>query len=152
MGACQVKMEITLKTIGFAKNREQQRFGGWSEVVTDLVLDEKYKEGLIELKDYSHVIVIYWMHEVTNCDMRAVPQGKAGQVPEVGIFACRCPQRPNPIGVTTIRILSVRGSVVTVKGLDVVSNTPILDLKPYTPQYDIAQEATVPEWVNKLDY
>jgi tRNA-Thr(GGU) m(6)t(6)A37 methyltransferase TsaA len=116
------------------------------------VLDEKYKEGLIELKDYSHVIVIYWMHEVTNCDMRAVPQGKAGQVPEVGIFACRCPQRPNPIGVTTIRILSVRGSVVTVKGLDVVSNTPILDLKPYTPQYDIAQEATVPEWVNKLDY
>ena len=145
-------MEITLKIVGVAKNREQHKFGGWSAVVTDLVLDEEYKEGLEGLKDYSHVIVVYWMHEVTNCDMRAVPQGKVGRVPEVGIFACRCPQRPNPIGITTTRILSIKDNVVTVKGLDVVGDTPILDLKPYTPQYDVALEAIVPEWVNKLDY
>ena len=145
-------MEMTLKMIGFATNRERPRHGGWSEVFTDLVLNEEYKEGLGGLKDYSHIVVIYWMHEVTGCDIRAVPQGKVGHVPEVGIFACRCPQRPNPIGITTTRILSIRDNVITVKGLDVVANTPILDLKPYTPQYDAVQDAIVPEWVNKLDY
>lgn len=145
-------MQITLKTIGIAKNREQQHFGGWSEVVTDLVLNEEYKEALEGLEDYSHLIVIYWMHEVTTCDIRHVPQGRVDDVPEVGIFACRCPQRPNPIGITTTQILSIKDDVVTVKGLDVIKNTPILDIKPYTPQYDTAQDAKVPEWVNKLNY
>ncbi len=145
-------MQITLKTIGIAKNREHQHFGGWSEVVTDLVLNEEYKEALEGLEDYSHLIVIYWMHEVTTCDIRHVPQGRVDDVPEVGIFACRCPQRPNPIGITTTQILSIKDDVVTVKGLDVIKNTPIFDIKPYTPQYDTAQDAKVPEWVNQLNY
>ena len=145
-------MEIKLKTIGTANNREQQHFGGWSEVVTDLVLNEEYKEALEGLEDYSHLIVVYWMHEVTTCDIRHVPQGKVGEVPEVGIFACRCPQRPNPLGITTTQLLSIKDNVVTVKGLDVINNTPILDMKPYTPQYDAAQDARVPEWVNILNY
>jgi len=145
-------MGITLKPIGIARTQEQQHFGGWSEVVTDLVMNEEYEEALEGLEDYSHLIVIYWMHEVTTCDIRKVPQGKVGDVPEVGIFACRCPQRPNPIGITTTQLSFIKGNVVTVKGLDVIKNTPILDIKPYTPQYDAAQDVKVPEWVNKLDY
>ncbi len=145
-------MGITLKPIGTARNREQQHFGGWSEVVTDLAMYEEYEEALEGLEDYSHLIVIYWMHEVTTCDIRKVPQGKVGDVPEVGIFACRCPQRPNPIGITTTQISSIKGNCVTVKGLDVIRNTPIFDIKPYTPQYDAVQDVKVPEWVNKLDY
>lgn len=71
----------------------------------------------------------------------------------IGVARNREQQRwPNPIGITTTRILAVEDNVVTVKGLDVVSNTPILDLKPYTPQYDVARDAIVPEWVSKLDY
>ena len=115
-------------------------------------MNEEYEEALEGLEDYSHLIVIYSMHEVTTCDIRKVPQGKVSDVPEVGIFACRCPQRPNPIGITTTQISSIKGNVVTVKGLDVIKNTPILDIKPYTPQYDAAQDVKVPEWVNKLDY
>ncbi len=145
-------MEITLKTIGVAKNHEQDHFGGWNKVVTDLVMNKEYKEALEGLEDYSHLIVVYWMHEVTTCDIRHVPQGKVGEVPKVGILACRCPQRPNPIGITTTQIISIKDNVVTVRGLDVINDTPILDIKPYTPQYDAAQDAKVPEWVNKLNY
>ncbi len=145
-------MEITLKTIGVAKNHEQDHFGGWNKVATDLVMNEEYKEALEGLEDYSHLIVIYWMHEITTCDIRKVPQGKIGDVPEVGIFACRCPQRPNPIGITTVQIISIKDNIITVKGLDVIENTPILDIKPYTPQYDEVQKAKVPDWVSKLDY
>lgn len=145
-------MEITLRPIGCAKNQEQKRFGDWADVVTDIVIDEKYKDALIGLDGYSHLIVIYWMHEVNVCDLRHVPQEKVGKVPEVGIFACRCPQRPNPIGVSTVKIIGIKDNIITVKGLDVIKDTPILDIKPYTPQYDAAAGIKVPDWVNELDY
>lgn len=145
-------MEIKLKPIGFAKNRAGEHFGGWRGVVTDLVIEKDYQEGLKDLDDYSHLIVIYWLHRVQTCELRHVPQGKIGQVPEVGIFACRCPQRPNPIGISTVEIYKIKKNVVTVKGLDVIDKTPILDLKPYTPQYDAVKKAKFPEWVRKLDY
>lgn len=145
-------MEIKLKPIGFAKNQEKQHFGSWDKVATDLVIDERYQKALKGLEDYSHLIVIYWMHEVKTCDIRHVPQGKVGEVPEVGIFACRCAQRPNPIGVSTVKIIGIKDNIVTVQGLDVVKDTPILDIKPYTPQYDAVTDAKVPDWINKLDY
>lgn len=145
-------MEITLKSIGLAKNQEKKHFGNWSNVITKLVINEEYKEALGGLKDYSHLIVIYWMHEVKNCDIKHIPQGKVNEVPEVGIFACRCAERPNPIGISTAKIISIDNNIVTVKGLDIIDNTPILDIKPYTPQYDVAKDVKVPDWTNKLSY
>lgn len=142
---------ITLNPIGVARNGEGKHFGGWAGVVTRLELAPAFQSALDGLAGYSHLVVVFWMHGVNTCELKHVPQGKAG-VPEVGIFACRCVQRPNPIGVSTVRLLDVRDGVVTVQGLDVIDGTPILDLKPYTPQYDAAPDATVPEWVGKLDY
>lgn len=141
-----------LDPIGVAQNKEKKHFGNWKGVKTALVIDEEYKEALFGLEGYSHLVVIYWMHEMKTCDLRHVPQGKVGAAPEVGIFACRCPQRPNPIGISTVKIVSIKDNIVTVKGLDVIDKTPILDIKPYTPQYDTASGAKVPDWVNKLEY
>lgn len=145
-------MAVTLKQIGSARNQEKKHFGGWRNVVTDILINNEYEDALKGLEDYSHLIVIFWMNEVKTCDIRHVPQGRVGEVPEVGIFACRCPQRPNPIGISTVQLLSIKRNIVTVKGLDVINNTPILDIKPYTPQYDAASGVKVPDWVNKLEY
>jgi len=145
-------MEINLKSIGIAKNQEKKHFGNWSNVITKIVINEEYKDALDGLKDYSHLIVIYWMHEVKKCDIKHIPQGKINEVPEVGIFACRCAERPNPIGISTAKIVSIDNNVITVKGLDIIDNTPILDIKPYTPQYDVAKDVKVPDWTNKLEY
>ncbi|MDP2683690.1 MAG: tRNA (N6-threonylcarbamoyladenosine(37)-N6)-methyltransferase TrmO [bacterium] len=145
-------MDIKLKSIGSAKNEEKKHFGGWKDVTSELIIDKEYQDALLGLEHYSHLIVIYFMHEVKTYDLRHVPQGKVGEVPEVGIFACRCTQRPNPIGITTVELVSIKDNIVTVKGLDVIGDTPILDIKPYTPQYDSVADAVVPEWVNKLDY
>lgn len=145
-------MEMTLRPIGVAKNGEGQHFGDWDGVLTELVIDPEYAEALAGLEGYSHLVVIYWMHEIQACELLHVPQGKVGEVPEVGIFACRCPQRPNPIGLSTGEILSVRDNVVTVRGLDVIADTPVLDIKPYTPQYDAVSDARVPDWLDKLAY
>ena len=145
-------MQNSVNPIGFAKKQEKKHFGRWRDIVSNLVIDKQYEAALTGLEDYSHLIVVYWMHDIKTCDIRHVPQGKVGEVPEVGIFACRCPQRPNPVGVSTVEIVSINDNIVTVKGLDVIANTPIIDIKPYTPQYDAISNARVPEWVYKLDY
>jgi tRNA-Thr(GGU) m(6)t(6)A37 methyltransferase TsaA len=145
-------MRITIKSIGIAKNQNRQHFGGWKDVMTKIIINKKYQDGLEGLKDYSHVLVLFWMHEVKTCELRHVPQGKIGEVPEVGIFACRCVQRPNPIGVSIGEIITIKGSIITLKGLDVIDNTPIIDIKPYTPQYDTLSDVKTPDWVNKLEY
>lgn len=145
-------MEIKFKPIGFVKNNEKRHAGGWRDILSDLAINEEYKEALEGLKDYSHLIVIYWMHEIKSIEMKTTPQGKVGIVPKVGVFATRCPHRPNPIGISIVEILNIKDNIIAVKGLDAVKDTPILDIKPYTLQYDAVKSAKYPEWVDKLDY
>lgn len=145
-------MEILLKPIGYAKNSQKKHFGGWAKVKTQIVINKEYEGALLGLEEFSHIIVVFWMHEAKTCDIRHVPQGKVGIVPEVGIFACRCIQRPNPIGISSVKLLNIEKNILTVQGLDVIENTPIVDIKPYTPQYDSVPDAQVPQWIGKLDY
>ena len=71
-------------------------------------------------------------------------------MPELGIFAQRAKHRPNPIGVTAVRLLGVDGNVLRVRGLDAIDGTPVLDIKPYFPRFDAPGDACVPEWVERL--
>ncbi len=79
------------------------------------------------------------------------PQGNPN-VPIVGIFACRCPERPNPIAITTVRLIEHKGNRIKVKGLDILDGPPIIDIKPYWPQYDKVEDGRIPDWVNKLEF
>jgi tRNA-Thr(GGU) m(6)t(6)A37 methyltransferase TsaA len=143
---------ITLKPIGTVRNLvKEPRNGGWGNVISNLEIDDGYEDGLRGLKDYSHVTVVFWMNLVDSCTITHTPQGRE-DVPEVGIFACRCPTRPNPIAISTAELLGIKGRVLTVKGLDALDGTPIIDVKPYTPQYDLRENVRVPEWVNRLEY
>lgn len=71
-------------------------------------------------------------------------------MPLVGLFAQRVKDRPNPIGITSVKLLDVKNNIITVQGLDAINGTPILDIKPYYPIYDKKEDATTPEWVNIL--
>jgi tRNA (adenine37-N6)-methyltransferase len=77
------------------------------------------------------------------------PRGRA-DMPEVGIFAQRAKDRPNPIGLTAVEIVAVGEDRLTVRGLDAVDGTPVLDIKPYYPAYDRVESPRVPEWVGRL--
>ena len=141
---------IKIKPLGKAKNSvSKPTLHGWKDVVTDIVIDKTYTKGLDGIEDYSHVIVVYWMDKEKECHLKHHPQGRK-DIPFVGIFACRCPQRPSRIALSTVELLSREGNTIKVKGLDIVNSTPILDVKPYTPQYDKVEKAKVPEWVDKL--
>lgn len=138
--------------VGYAKNKvTTPRFGGWANVSSEIVLKKKFAQGLDGIEEFSHVIVVYWMDKVRGFSLKHRPQGNP-KVPKVGIFACRCPNRPNPIGITTARLVSRKGNVLKVAGLDVIDKTPILDIKPYTRNYDVARNAKYPRWVDKLRY
>ena len=144
-------MEIKIKPIGFVKNDvKEHKFGDWKEAVSEIVLDKEYEEALDGIEDYSHVNVIFWM-DVKTYKIKHQPQGNK-EVPVVGIFACRCPNRPNPIGTTTVKLLERKNNTIKVKGLDVIDNTPIIDIKPYTPQFDKVEDVKTPEWIDKLKY
>lgn len=145
--------EIRIKPVGFVRNSvEKPRFGGFAREVSEIIVDKKFTKALDSIEDYSHVIIVYWMDKVKDFVIKHVPQGKKGIVPEVGIFACRCPARPNPIGITTVKLLKREGNKIKVQGLDVLDNTPVIDIKPYWPQYDEVKKARVPKWVFKLDF
>ena len=143
---------IAFRPLGVSKNSvKKPTLPGWKNIVTEIAIDKNFTQGLDGIEDYSHVIVVYWMDQEKECHLKHHPQGRI-DIPYVGIFACRCPQRPNRIAISTVELLSRKGHRLTVKGLDIVNGTPILDIKPYTPQYDAVEQARVPAWVGQLAF
>lgn len=141
---------IQLVPIGIAKNAvKKPTLSGWKDLITEILLDKRYTKGLDSIEGYSHVIIVYWMGQEKECHLKHHPQGRT-DVPYGGIFACRCPQRPNRIAISTVRLLSRKKNSINVSGLDILDGTPILDIKPYTPVYDLVKKARVPAWVNQL--
>lgn len=144
------KGRIQLIPIGKAINTiKKPSLTGWKDLVTEIVLDTQYTKGLDGIEDYSHVIVVYWMGKEKECHLKHHPQGRT-DVPYGGIFACRCPQRPNRIAISTVKLLSRKKNSIKVEGLDILDGTLILDIKPYTPVYDLVKKARVPAWVKRL--
>ncbi len=147
---CSSMNSIRLISVGSVRNKiTKQRFGNWKNVISDIVIDKKFAPALDGLEGYSNVIIVYWMHEAGKYKIKHRPQGIG---PRVGIFACRCQSRPNPIGITAAKIIKRKKNVLAVKGLDVINGTPVLDIKPYTPQYDLVKNAKVPAWTSLLKY
>ena len=144
--------EIILKPIGFVKNNiKEPRFGNFANEISEIIVDEKFTDALDGIDEYSHVIIVYWMDKVKDYVTKHQPQGNPN-VPIVGIFACRCPRRPNPIAITTVKLIKHNKNNLVVKGLDVIDGTPIIDIKPYWPQYDKVTNEKVPSWVNELEF
>jgi tRNA (adenine37-N6)-methyltransferase len=104
------------------------------------------------LSEFSHVWIFYWFNENDRPEERAILQVHPRRNPAnplTGVFATRAPVRPNLIGFTCCRIISVKKNILEVEGLDAREGSPVLDLKPYIPASDALPEAQVPAWVKK---
>jgi tRNA-Thr(GGU) m(6)t(6)A37 methyltransferase TsaA len=105
--------------------------------------------GLKEIAGFSHLIILYWMHlrdsKKERQTLLVFPKKHAVNI-ETGVFACRSPSRPNPIGLCVVELTRVENCVLTVKGLDAAEGSPIVDIKPYLPRADCVPDARVPEW------
>ncbi len=141
---------VSLKAIGIVRNEVKQPLRhGWREIVSDIVVDSNLTEALDNLDEFSHIIVLYWLHQLPagrQLSLKVHPMGKP-ELPLVGRFATRSPSRPNPVGQSTVRLLERRGNILRVKGLDAIDGTPVIDIKPYIPGYDSATDAKAPPWI-----
>jgi len=94
---------------------------------------KKFAAGLKDLKGFERIWLIYWFHRAGPQQIQVVPYLDAKPR---GLFATRAPCRPNPIGMSTVRLLSIRGRTLYVSDLDALDGTPLLDIKPYVPKFD----------------
>jgi tRNA-Thr(GGU) m(6)t(6)A37 methyltransferase TsaA len=112
----------------------------------------EFSDGLKNIEDFSHVLILYWIHQRDNqTDRRTLlvlPRRHAADV-EIGVFACRSPSRPNPIGMCVVELTAINGCVLTVRGLDAFKGSPVIDIKPYIPRADCFPDARVPEWTQR---
>ena len=132
-------MDIIIKPIGyiespFEKQEEVPIQPGFSEAFGTVVLDSEYIEGLEEIDGFSHIILLYYFDRVDAVDLKVIPF--LDEKPK-GIFAIRHPRRPNKIGLSIVQLVSVEKNKLLVKGIDVLNNTPLLDIKPFVPEFDI---------------
>jgi len=141
---------MTLKPIGMVRNKVKQPIRhGWGEIVSEIIVDSDLTEALDNLDEFSHLIVLYWMHQLPagrQLPHKVHPMGKP-ELPLVGRFATRSPSRPNPVGQATVKLLERHDNILKVKGLDAIDGTPVIDIKPYLPGYDSADGAKVPLWM-----
>ena len=94
-----------------------------------IVIDPTLAGGLKGLEPGQKVMVVFCFHRSQGFDLLQHPQGDRSR-PRRGVFSLRSPRRPNPIGVTVVDLVAVEGNVLTVRGLDAINGTPVLDLKP----------------------
>ena len=124
----------------------------WGGVVSRILLEPEFSGGLPGLKDFSHALVVTYLHEGRYERKRHLQRRPRGRedMPRVGIFSQRAKDRPNPIGITAVEILEVGDTRLEVRGLDAVDGTPLLDIKPYVPHFDRVEKPVVPEWTDRL--
>ncbi len=140
-------VKIEMESIGFVKRNTFGREVRNKAKISEIIIQSDLKAALDGIKDFSHLFIIFWMNRISEDKRRRLkvhPRGRK-DLPLLGIFATRTPYRANPIGLTLVELLEVQENVLTVRGLDALDGTPILDIKPFD-LWDMREDVKVPEW------
>jgi len=131
-------MEIILKPIGIIRSpyktkSDAPRQGRLVQTLGTVEIFPEFNEGLKDIEKRTHVILIYWLHQASRETLiTPTPDNPFPQ----GVFSIRSPNRPNPLGICTSELIERKGNILTVKGIDAIDGTPLVDIKPYIPKLD----------------
>lgn len=148
-------MTISVSPIGYVKSsRTHPEDDRWDAVEASIELDRaRFGASALEgLADFSHVEIVFYMHQVRPENVETEARHPRNNVawPKVGIFAQRGKNRPNQIGTTVCRIKSVNGTTLQLIGLDAVDGTPVLDIKPWVHEFGPRGDQRQPTWITEL--
>jgi tRNA-Thr(GGU) m(6)t(6)A37 methyltransferase TsaA len=135
-------MKIQLRPIGTIRSPFQDVKGmpiqssGAGDVQGKVIVDTLFEEGLTDIEGFSHIILIYLFHRSEGHQLLVKPFLDDALH---GVFATRAPRRPNPIGLSIVELIKRQKNILHIRGVDVLDNTPLLDIKPYAPAFDIVQ-------------
>jgi tRNA-Thr(GGU) m(6)t(6)A37 methyltransferase TsaA len=121
-------------------------------VVSEIWIDAAYTGILDGIEAFSHILVLYWAHRISEegrSIVKAHPMGRK-DLPLVGIFATCSPARPNPLCAIAVRLLERSGNRLKVEGLDAVDGSPVIDIKPYNPSYYPVDTVRIPPWLEQI--
>lgn len=152
MSSVTSQLSITLKPVGYVRTQAVGDEVKDKTQISEIVIQPELAAALDGIADYSHLHVLFWLHEISEekrMTLKVHPRGRI-DLPLVGVFAARTNLRPNPIGLTLVELVKVEGNVLVVRGLDAFNGTPVLDIKPYD-YWDAAEHAKVPQWWLKLE-
>lgn len=149
----------TMKPIGYIENAKNVKFrAGHQPDETDqseegcsylrLLENEGYEDGLRDLEGFDRIWLIFWFDRNTTWRPLVLPP--RGPKQRRGVFATRSPHRPNPIGLTPVRLLDIDGLILKIGPCDLIEGTPVFDIKPYIPAYD-AFPGSISGWVDEVD-
>ncbi len=148
-----MKNEIYLEPIGYVVCDVRETVDeNWGDVISKIELLPEFHGGLLGLEDFSHALILTYLDKSKyekEKHLKRRPRGLES-MPLIGIFSQRAKDRPNPIGVTTVKIEKVAENFLEIRGLDAIHNTPVLDIKPYYFQYDRIENPSAPDWVERL--
>ena len=134
---------IKYKPIGIIKSPFKNLEGmpiqpvGACGIKGEVRINKRYVEGLEDVKEFSHIILIYHFHRCEGYSLRVKP---FMDDKKHGVFATRAPKRPNPIGLSVVRVDNVEDNVIHISNVDILDGTPLLDIKPYIPQIERDEE------------
>ena len=141
-------MQIQMRSIATVRSsysRDGERLSR-REIVASIEFDEAFAPALQGIEEWSHLFVLFWMHELSRETLRLTTHPRhRDDLPEVGVLAARGRERPNPIGLAVVELLQRDGRTLRVRGLDAYDGTPVLDIKPYD-QYDVVKDLRAPQW------
>lgn len=138
--------KIEYKPIGIIKSQFKKLEGmpiqpvGACGIKGEVHLNQEYTEGLTDLEEFSHIILIYHFHRCEGFSLMVTPflDDK-----KHGIFATRAPKRPNHIGLSVVHLDKIEGNVLHISNVDIADDTPLLDIKPYIPQMERREDEGV---------
>ncbi|WP_416193790.1 tRNA (N6-threonylcarbamoyladenosine(37)-N6)-methyltransferase TrmO [Nitrobacter sp. TKz-YC01] len=140
-------MTISMRSIATVRSRFTNEVRvSRRDIVAEIVVREDLTTALTGLEEWSHLIVLFWMDQIAGkpVPLTTHPRHRT-DLPEVGLFSARGPERPNPIGLAVVKLLKRDKNILTVKALDAYDGTPVLDIKPYDA-FDAVTELRAPQW------
>ncbi|MEN4006304.1 MAG: tRNA (N6-threonylcarbamoyladenosine(37)-N6)-methyltransferase TrmO [Methanobacteriaceae archaeon] len=129
---------MKLKPIGiinspYKKKEDAPRQGRYSDELSYITVFDEYKEGLENIESKKYYYILYWLDKARRDKLKGIPPGKTE---EKGVFSIRSPIRPNPIALCLVKLINVETNILTVKWLDALDGSLLLDIKPFWPETD----------------
>jgi tRNA-Thr(GGU) m(6)t(6)A37 methyltransferase TsaA len=118
---------------------------GAKGVAGTVEIKSEYADGLKDIEGFSHIILIYHFHLSRGYSLKVKPFLDDNLH---GVFATRAPKRPNPIGISIVRLVKIEGCILYIEDVDILNGTPLLDIKPFVPEFDI-REAIKIGWLSQ---
>ncbi len=144
--------KMKMKPIGVIhtpyKSTEEAPYQGCkSDAMCEIEIFDEYARGLKDVEGFSHLIILYWMHKSTNYSLLIkTPWDDKLH----GLFTTRSQNRPNPIGLSVVRLIKRDGNILKIKGIDAIEETPVIDIKPYIPEFDEEKNIKIGWLENKI--